>query len=179
MHSVLIKTVISLVLLSAFILTACSTNKIKSLTVVEKAQQLIKDQITNKQDTSNIPVKINFIMPEKAIVGEQIDIEIEFASDIALSELVLAYETSAGVSFRKKWYLFEQKNIIHKVKNIKADQLYRQTISLIPETDGMLHLNVYSIFPLGTEKIAGKSTLSISIGNSLKRLDKDTAGPAR
>jgi len=173
MYLVSIKTTLSLMLLGLLTLTACSSNKIRTLTIVEKAQQLIKDQVTNNFDTTKLPVKINVVMPEKAIVGKQLDIELEFSSDSALPELILAYEPSAGLVFSKKWYFFKQETVTQTFKNIKADQLYRRTISIIPEKDGVLYLNIYSIYPQGADKIAKKVTVSLSIGNSLKRLSSD------
>jgi len=156
-----------LLVICLFSLFACSTSKIKTLTMVEKAQQLLADQKTNQFDEKAIPIKINYVVPEKVVVGKQLDIGIELASAVALPELILTFNTSDGMVFRKSWLVFKQKTVTRTLKNLKADKLYHQTISVIPKKEGLLHLDVYTIYPEGSDKRAKKLTITFSTGDSL------------
>jgi len=161
------KDCIVALLLTVFLTVGCSSNKIKQQTQLEQARQLIKDQKTSKMDANTIPITVHSVLPEKVVMDKQIDIGVEIISDIDLPELQVVIEVSPGLKFRKKWYFIKQDSVDKTIKNIKADKPYNQMISVIPNKEGLLLVNVYTIYSKDNVKIAKKTPITLSIGNPL------------
>jgi len=162
-HLILLLTLVILGLMG------CSGSKIKTLTLVEKAKQVLIDQKTNNFDIKQIAIKINSVVPEKAVIDKQMDIGIELVTDVALPELKIAYEVSDGLKFTDKWLIFSQMSVTRKLKDIKPDHLYKQVISVIPQNEGLLFLNVYLIYTRNDAIIVKKSSITLSIGDNMSK----------
>jgi len=162
------KTILAYLALIFVLITgiSCSAKNIKPLSEIEIAQQLIVEQ--EKQPDKIIhPVKILYTQPEKAVIGRQLDIDIELVSSQPLTGLTLTYERSNGLDLTRNWYLLKQDSVVTRIKNIEADKIYRQSISIIPQKEGLLQINLYIIAELQQKKIARQQTLNFSIGHPL------------
>jgi len=167
-----LKNCIIALLLTVFLTIGCSSNKIKQQTELEQAKQLIKDQNTTKLDANTIPITVHSVLPEKVVIGKQIDIGVEIISDIDLSELQVIYEVSPGLKFRKKWVFIKQDSVSATIKSIKSDKLYKQMIRVVPKIEGLLFVNVYTIYSKDNVKIAKKTPITLSIGNPLDKSNR-------
>jgi hypothetical protein len=151
-------------------IVSCSSNTIKPLSEIELAQQLIIEQEQQPEKTIH-PVKIHYIQPEKAIVGNQLDIDIELVSSQPLTEITLAYKRNNGLELTRNWLLRKRDSVTTNIKKIEADKIYRQKISIIPQQEGLLQLNLYILYQLDEKKKARQQTLSFSIGHPLGKAE--------
>ena len=157
-----------LIIMSFLATSSCSSNKIRKLTTVEVAEQLLQDQKNNKNHKIQHPMTIHYTVPEKAIMGKEMDIIIEISSKIALSDITLAFDTSRDLRFKNKWLVFSNDSIVEKITNIEADKLYQHTVTLIPEKHGLIFLDVYALYSEGNEQRVKHRQITFSIGNALK-----------
>lgn len=167
-NTILAYLVLIFVLMSGI---SCSAKNIKPLSEIEIAQQLIMEQ--EKQPDKIIhPVKMLYTQPEKAVIGRQLDIDIELISSQPLTEMTLTYGRNNGLDLTRKWYLLKQDSVVTRIKNIEADKIYRQRLSIIPQQEGLLQINLYIIAELEQKKIARQQTLNFSIGQPLGKSQK-------
>lgn len=155
-----------LLMLSVSMLTACSSGKIKELTTVEMARQILVDQQNNGSHPEKHPIKLNYVVSNKPVIGRETEVEVEVVSEKGLSGITLALETSAGLRFRKKWLVLSRPTVTKNMGTIKADTLYRYKVVVVPEKEGALHLTVYAIYKQEKEQRVKKSIIDLSIGNA-------------
>jgi len=168
--------ILFILLISFSLLTglSCSSTAIKELSDIELAQQIILErQETSKEEAAH-SIKIHVTQPEKVVVGKRLDLDIELVSKEDLPELTLVYEEGNGLKLTRKWLLLKQPSIKTVIKNIKADKIYRHTVSLIPEEEGLLEFKLYLLYGSHDDKKARQQSIHLSIGNSLA-LEKQQA----
>jgi hypothetical protein len=159
----------SLILCSLMISISCSSNKIKKLSTVELAQQLIREQQINGNQEEKPPIKIHYIQPAKAVIGKQMEIELELVSQKARPWLTVVYQADEGLKFNNRWLFLQQDTITRKLVDVQADKIYRQKVNITPEVDGLLKLNVYVLYEEDKEQKASLHTITFSIGDALKK----------
>jgi hypothetical protein len=157
----------TLFLSSVFTSISCSSNKIKELSTVELAQQLIRDQQIGGKQAAPV-VKIHFIQPEKAVIGKQMEIELELVPLKAQPWLTVVYQADEGLKFSNRWLFLQQETITRKLKDVQEDKIYRQKVNITPVTDGLLKLNIYVLSEENKEQRASLHTITFSIGDALK-----------
>ena len=164
------KHLIIFLVMTAFVISSgCSSNKVRKLTTVEVAEQILKDQKNDKTNKIQHPMTIDYTVPEKAIMGKEMDIIIEVSSDVALPELTLAFDTSRDLRFKNSWLLFSRDSVVEKIKEIKVDKLYRRTVTIIPENEGIIYMDVYAMYIEGQDKRVKHRRISFSIGDALSK----------
>lgn len=148
---------------------SCSSKNIKPLTEIEIAQRLLKEQKIQEDSEPSLPIKINVSQPGKAITGKPLELEFEVSSDKALPYITLIFQPRDGLKLKPRWLLLERDTQTVSLKNIIADKLYRQNITVIPDKKGLLGLDIYSLSEIDQIKKARLQTMYFSIGDPLKK----------
>jgi hypothetical protein len=161
------KIVLFILICSVFTGISCSSHKIKELSTVELAQRLIRDQQTGGAQV-NPAVKIHFIQPEKAVIGKQMEIELELVPLKAHPSLTVVYQADEGLKFSNRWLFLQQDTITRILKDVQEDRIYRQKVNITPVMDGLLKLNVYVLSEENKQQKASLHTITFSIGDALK-----------
>jgi len=161
--------IVFLTLASLLVISACSSTKVRELTTVELAQQLLADQNNNKNLKIQHPMTIDYTVPEKAIMGKEMDVIVEISSKIALPGLTLAFDTSRDLQFKNSWLVISKDSVVEKIKEIKADKLYRRTVTVIPDNHGLIYIDVYALYNEGKDKRVKHRRITFSIGDALSK----------
>ncbi len=160
---------LALLLPSLLIIVSCSSNKIRPLSTVEIAQQLIKDQQNSANGNEKSPLKIHFIQPGKAVIGKPMEIELELVPRQDYPLLTVAYQVNDGLKFNKRWLIQQQDTIIRKLSDVKSDVIYPQRLTITPVTGGVLNLDIYILYQDQKEQKASRHVITLSIGDALKK----------
>jgi len=156
-------------LMSAALISACSTTKVKKLTTVEIAQELLKEQQLRPEFKNDKLVTLRYIVPGKAVIGKEMEITLEIISTQDLSNVTLAFNPSTNVHFKGKWLILSQDMIIRKIKILKANRIHKETVILIPDKEGLVKMDTYALYKIKERQIAKQISVSFSIGDILKK----------
>jgi len=151
---------------------SCSSKNIKPLTEIEIAQRLLKEQKIQGESETPLPIKINVSQPGKAITDKSLDLEFEVSSDKALPYITIIFQPREGLKLKPRWLLLKRDTQTVSIKNITADKLYRQNITVIPDQKGLLGLDIYTLSEIDKVKKARLQTMYFSIGDPLKKTSK-------
>jgi len=158
------------ILLSVLLLsTACSSSKVKKLTTIEIAQELLREQQLRPGFSPDKLVTLRYIVPGKAVIGKEMDVTVEIISTRDLSDVTLAFNPSRNLHFKNKWLIMSQKTIVRKIKNLKANRIHKEMVTLLPDSAGLITMDTYALYHINKRQVAKQISVSFSIGNILKK----------
>lgn len=153
-----------LLILAGVTISACGVFSEVDENVVTIAQQLLKEQQNEHGDQQkvDVPLRINYSIHQKALVGHELEIEFEFAAERKIPILRLGMEPSDGlelVTYLKERYL-----------DVEARQIIKKIIIVTPEEENLHYLNLFIVTEIGEIKRAKLIKIPIALGEySLKK----------
>lgn len=145
----------------ALLASACSSTDdaemkamITATLEVEQAQAEKAEQSPGKPSA---PINIRYTIGKKAMVGEELEISIQFIPRIDVNLLSIGYTTSDGL-------ILELSEPLFRFENVKAGAITQQLVGVTPEGEGLFYLNIFTTLETAGGKQARTLAIPIAVG---------------
>lgn len=151
----------STIVVALLTLTACSQHKEFKATALDEAKALYQEQTVN-QANAVVPIKILHTINGKAVIGHELEIELEVLALTDLKSLQIILTPMEGYELAKRWWIFEQPFLEKSYKNIRKNQSVKYSFVVIPTKNIDSGLDVYVVAETDKGKMVRSKRIPIS-----------------
>lgn len=130
----------------------------------DKSAKVISSEVS-QSGKPTAPISISYTVPEKATVGENVTVKVEFRTLSDADGLKIELTAGEGLKLASGRY-----KVDYGIQ--PRNSTFSETLTVVPQTEGILYLNVFVTGIFGGNTMVRTSAVPVNVGTNMHKMLK-------